>query len=49
MKFGQKIGLNHILEEFENGNVCLKNMAAKERGIFPYMAIYGYSTILLTL
>ena len=49
MKFGQKIGLNDILDELENGNVCLdelkngyvclKNMAAKGRGIFPYMAI----------
>jgi len=27
----------------------LKNMAAKGRGIFPYMALYGYSKILLTL
>jgi len=49
MKFGQKIGFNDILDEFENGYVCLKNMAAKGRGIFPYMAIYGYSKILLTL
>jgi len=32
---------NDIFDEFENGNVCLKNMAAKGRGIFPYMAIYG--------
>ena len=39
MKFGQKIGFNDILDEFENGYVCLKNMAAKGRGIFPYMAI----------
>ena len=49
MKYGQKIGLNDILNEFENGYVCLKNMAAKGRGIFPYMAIYGCSNILLTL
>jgi hypothetical protein len=48
VKFGQKIGLNDILDEFENGYVCLKNMAAKGRGIFPNMAINGYSKILLT-
>ncbi len=24
MKFGQKIGLNDILDEFENNYVCLK-------------------------
>jgi hypothetical protein len=39
MTFGQKIGLNNILDEFENGYNCLKNRAAKGRGIFPYMAI----------
>ena len=39
MEFGQKIGLNDILDEFENGHVCLKNMAAQGRGIIPYMAI----------
>ncbi len=39
MKFGQKIGLNDTLDEFENDYVGLKNMAAKGRGIFPYMAI----------
>jgi hypothetical protein len=49
MKFGQKIFLIDILDELENGDVCLKNMAAKGRGIFPYVAIYGYSKILLTL
>jgi len=49
MKYGQKICLNDILDEFENGYVCLKNMAAKGRGIFPYTAIYDYSKILLTL
>ena len=49
MKFGQKIGLNDILDEFENGYVCLKNMAAKGLGIFPIMAKNGYSKILLTL
>ena len=49
MKYSQKIFLNDILDEFKNGYVCLKNMAAKGRGIFPYMAIYGYSKILLTL
>ena len=46
MKFGQKIGLNDILDEFENGNVCLKNMAAKGPGHF---SLYGYSKTLLTL
>jgi hypothetical protein len=49
MKFGQKIGLNDILDEFENGYVCLINMAAKGQDIFPFMAIYGYSKIWLTL
>ena len=49
MKFAQKTSLNDILYEFENGYACLKNMAAKGWGIFPYMAIYGYSKILLTL
>ena len=49
MKFGQKIGINDILDKFENGYVCLKNMTAKGWGIFHYMAIYGYSKILLTL
>ena len=39
MKFGQKIVLNDILDEFENGYVCVKNMAVKEQGIFPYMAL----------
>jgi len=49
MKFDQKIVLNDILDELENCYVCLKNMAAKGRGIFPYMAIYGYSKTLWTL
>ena len=49
MKLAQKIFPTDILEEIKNGNLCLKNMAAKGRGIFPYMAIYGYSKILLTL
>jgi len=49
MKLGQKIGLNDILDEFENGYVCLINMAAKGQDIFPFMAIYGYSKIWLTL
>ena len=34
MKLGQKICPNDILDEFENGYVCMKNMAAKGRGIF---------------
>ena len=49
MKLSQKIFPNDILDVFKNGFVCLKNMAAKGRGIFPYMAIYGYSQTLLTL
>jgi len=48
MKLAQMICPNDILDEFKNGNLGLKNMAAKGRGIFPYMAIYGYSKILLT-
>ena len=39
MKLGQKITLNNILDEFENDAGWLKNMAARGRGIFPYMAI----------
>ncbi|KAH3799286.1 hypothetical protein DPMN_152892 [Dreissena polymorpha] len=35
MKLGQKICPNDILEEFENGSGCVKNMASKGRGIFP--------------
>ena len=38
MKFGQKIGLNDILDEFENGYVCLKNMAVQGLDI----PLYGY-------
>jgi hypothetical protein len=49
MKLGQKICPNDILDEFENRNLCFKNMAAKGQGIFPYMAKYGYCKILLTL
>ena len=40
MKLGQKICPNDILDEFENGFGCLKNMATRGRGIFPNMAIY---------
>ena len=39
MKLGKKICPNDILDEFEKGSSCLKNMATKGRGIFPYMAI----------
>ena len=49
MKLGQKICPNDILDEFENGNLCFKNMTAKGWGIFPYMAIYGFCKTLLTL
>ena len=38
MKLGQKICPNDILDKFENGSSCLKNMATRGRGIFPYMA-----------
>ena len=41
MKLGQKICPNDILNEFENGFGCLKNMATRGRGIFPNMAIYS--------
>jgi len=47
MKFGQNICLINILDGFENYYVCLKNMAAMGRGIFPYKN--GYCKILLTL
>ena len=49
MKLAQMICPNDILDKFENGNLCLKNMAAKGRGILPFMALYGYSKILFTL
>ena len=39
MKLGQKIQPNNILEKLKNDALWLKNMAARERGIFPYMAI----------
>ena len=39
MKLGQNICTNNIWAEFENGWDPLKNMAAKGRGIFPYMAM----------
>ena len=39
MKLGQNMCLNNILDEFENGSGWLKNMAARGRGSFPYMAI----------
>ena len=48
MKLGQKIHPNNILNEFENGSGWLKNMAARGRGSFPYMALV-YSKTLLTL
>jgi len=39
MKLGQKIHPDNILDEFKNDAGWLKNMAARGRGIFPYMAI----------
>ena len=39
IKLGQKIGSNDISAEFENGSSPLKNMAARGRGSFPYMAL----------
>jgi hypothetical protein len=39
MKLGQNMCPNDILDEFENGSGWLKNMAARERGSFPFMAI----------
>ena len=38
MKLGQKICPNDILDKFENGSSCLKNMVTWGLGIFPYMA-----------
>ena len=41
MNFGQKIGLNDILVEFENGFGCFKNMATRGAAfllIWLYMA-----------
>ena len=39
MKLSQNICSNDILNEFVNGSGWLKNMAARGRGSFPYMAI----------
>jgi hypothetical protein len=39
MKLVQKIHPDNILDEFKNDAGWLKNMAARGRGIFPYMAI----------
>jgi hypothetical protein len=39
MKLGQKICPNDVLNEFENGYGCYKNMATRGRGIFPYRAL----------
>jgi hypothetical protein len=49
MKLGQKIWPNDILDEFENGDLCLKNMAARGRGIFLNMTLYVDSKTLLTI
>ena len=39
MKLGENMCPNDILDKFENGSGWLKNMAARGRGSFPYMAI----------
>jgi len=39
MKLSQNISSDHISDEFENGSGLLKNMAARGRASFPYMAI----------
>ena len=39
MKLGQNTCTYDIWAEFENGWDPLKNMAARGRGIFPYMAM----------
>ncbi|KAH3842180.1 hypothetical protein DPMN_115675 [Dreissena polymorpha] len=39
MKLSQNICFNDALDEFENGSGLLKNMAAKELGIYLYKAI----------
>ena len=39
MKLSQNICSNDILNEFVNGSGWLKNMAARGRGSFPFMAI----------
>ena len=38
-KLGHNICFYDILDEFENGSGMLKYMAARGRGIFPFMAI----------
>ena len=48
MKLGQNMCPNNILDKFENGSSWMKNMAARGRGSFPYMALV-YSKTLLTL
>ena len=39
MKLAQKIFPNDILDDFKNDNICLKNIAAKGRGISPYITM----------
>ena len=39
MKLGGNMCPNKILDKFKNGFGWMKNMAAKGRGSFPYMAI----------
>jgi hypothetical protein len=39
MKLGQKIHPDYILKAVKNDAGWLKNMAARGRGFFPYMAI----------
>jgi hypothetical protein len=49
MKLGQKMCPYDILGKFKNGSGWLKNIGTRGWGIFPYMAMYGYSKTLLTL
>ena len=39
MKLGQNMCPNYILDKFENSSGWMKNIAARGRGSFPYMAI----------
>ena len=49
MKLSWKICSNDILDMIENAFGCLKNMATRGRGIFPYMAVYGFCKTLVKL
>ena len=39
MNLGEKIGFIYISDEFANGLDRSKNMAARGRGSFPYLAL----------